>query len=68
MGDFSHRRREEVVGNRRDLFYPVSIGWNCLSSEASPQNAVGSIRMRASQSHVALELSLIHISSPRDCS
>ena len=42
MGDFSHRRRGEVVGNRRDLFYPVSIRWNCLSSEASVQNAVGS--------------------------
>jgi hypothetical protein len=42
MGNFSHRRREEVVGNRRDLFYPVSLGCNRPSSEASPQNAVGS--------------------------
>ena len=42
MGDFSHRRREEIVGNHGDLFYPVSIGWNCLSSEASLQKAVGS--------------------------
>ena len=42
MGDFSHRRREEVVGNRRDLFYPVSLGCNRPSSEASLQNAVGS--------------------------
>ena len=42
MGDFSHRQREEVVGNRGDLFYPVSIGCNRPSSEASLQNAVGS--------------------------
>ena len=42
MGDFSHRRREEVAGNRGDLFYPVSLGCNPPSSEASLQNAVGS--------------------------
>ena len=42
MRHFSHRGRQEMVGNRRDLLYPVSIGWNRPSSKASVQNAVGS--------------------------
>jgi hypothetical protein len=42
MQDFGHRRREEVVENRRDLSYPLSIGWCCPSSKASVQNAIGS--------------------------